>query len=188
MTAAELGFGLAYSASAILAFAAGLRSRAEGSREFWVWLLIALVLAVFAALRMTAGHEAIVGHLRDNARQDGWYDQRRVLQRWVLNLLVGAALVLILLLAVAIRHLRPAVLTAGVGVLLLGLFSAARGMSMHRLDDLLTRQIGPLNLAQIEETILLLFTAGAAATAAATAKGAATVSSRASGRSRTRNA
>ena len=171
MTTAELLFGLGYAAAAATAAAAARRPR-EGSREGWAWLLVALVLVLFTVLRVTAVHEIVVTQLRVMARSQHWYDQREAIQGALLEILVGTGLVVLLLFAVAVRYLRAAILTALAGVVLLGLLSLARAMSFHRFDDLTQREIGPLNLAQYEELILLLFVAGAALVTA-TKKGAA---------------
>ena len=172
MTTAELLFGLGYAASAAIAFAAAASRRREGSREAWAWLLVALVLVLFAVLRVTAVHEIVVTQLRVTARSQDWYDQREAIQGALLEILVATGLLVLLLFAIAVRYLRAAILTAVTGVVLLGLLSLARAMSFHRLDDITQREIGPLNLAQYEELILLLFVAGAALVTA-TKKGAA---------------
>lgn len=181
MTAAETGFGLAYAMTAILAAVAAARRRAAGSREAWAWLLVAVALVLFAALRLTAIHEDAIASVRELARQQGWYEQRKALQGSLLQVLLASAVLVMLLFTVAIRTLRPAILTAVTGVTLLGMLSAARAMSFHRLDYVLQRPLGPLNLAQFEELVLLLFTGGASLVAA-TKKGAATQGSRALGR------
>ncbi|WP_205481113.1 hypothetical protein [Sphingomonas arenae] len=172
MTTAETLFGCGYGAAALLALAAARRRRSDGSREAWAWLLVALALATFALLRFTAIHEDAVAAIRAVARQDGWYEQRKLLQGALLEFLVIAAGVVIVLFALGVHFLRPAILTASTGVALLAMLSLARAMSFHRLDYVLQRQIGPLNLAQYEELVLLLFTGGAALFAA-TKKGAA---------------
>lgn len=172
MTTAELLFGLGYAASAAVAFAAAARSRREGSREGWAWLLVGVTLVLFAVLRVTAVHEILVTQLRVIARSQLWYDQREAIQGALLETLVGTGLLVLLLFAVAVRYLRTAILTAVCGVVLLGLLSLARAMSFHRFDDITQREFGPLNLAQYEELTLLLFVAGAALVTA-TKKGAA---------------
>ena len=173
MTLAETGFGLAYALAALLSLAAALRCRRAGSREAWAWLTVAAALALFALLRMTAIHEGAVAWLRVLAHEQGWYDGRKALQGALLELLTGAALLVLALFAVGVRFLRPAILCASSCVLLLAMLSLARAMSFHRLDHLLQRPLGPLNFAQAEEAILLLFACGAAISAA-TKKGAAT--------------
>jgi hypothetical protein len=187
MTLAELTFGAGYTLSALLAFRAAARRRAQGSREVWAWLLVGLVLMLFAVLRVTAIHEIAVAHLREVARQDGWYEQRKALQGAVLEVLIVAALVVLLTFTAGVRYLRPAILTAASCVTLLGMLSLARAMSFHRLDYVLQREVGPLNLAQYEEAVLLLFT-GLAALAAATKKGAAAHGSRAPSKSQVERA
>ena len=172
MTVAETGFGLAYAAVALLSLAAALRCRRSGSREAWAWLAVAVVFLLLSVMRMTAIHEAFVQSVREVARQEGWYDERKALQGALLEILTGAALLVLLLFAIGVRYLRAAILCASSCVALLAMFSLARAMSFHRLDDILQRQVGPLNLAQYEELVLLLF-AGGAALVAATKKGAA---------------
>lgn len=172
MTTPELLFGTGYGVAACLCLAAAARRRRQGSREAWAWLGLSLVLVLFALLRVTALHEVAVAYLRAEARQEGWYEQRKLLQGAVLEILIGAALLTLLLFALALRYLRTAFMTALTAVALLGMLSVARAMSFHRLDYVLQREFGPLNLAQYEELVLLLFTAGAAL-AAATKKGAA---------------
>ena len=166
MTPAEILFGLGYATTALLALAAARRRHSQGSREAWAWLLVGLVLAGFAFLRLTAVHEDTVAYLRDLARQGGWYDQRKLLQGALLEVLVVAAAAVIALFALGVHFLRRAILTASTGVALLAMLSLARAMSFHRLDYVLQREVGPLNLAQYEELVLLLFTGGAALVAA----------------------
>lgn len=166
MTSAEILFGPGYAATALLAFAAARRCRSHGSREAWAWLLIGLVLGGFAILRLTAVHEDAVAYVRDLARQDGWYEQRKLLQGALLEILILAAGLVVVLFGLGLHFLRPAIMTASTAVALLGMLSLARAMSFHRLDYVLQRSVGPLNLAQYEELVLLLFTAGAALFAA----------------------
>lgn len=133
-----------YLLAATAAFIAGrreVRSRDIGS-HWWprIWFLAAGVLLVMALTRGTDLVELLPDLGRRRARSEGWYENRRALQKATIAAL-GAALVGAV--AIALRWLpanRRHYLPEAVVVLALVAFAGVRLVSLHQVDVLLYRR------------------------------------------------
>jgi hypothetical protein len=130
-----------------------------------VWGALALLLVLLAVNRVFDGLGAVTALLREESLQNGWYAARRPLQAAVLAFLM-------LLLAVAgwmaqkrwkagAAYALPGAGRASVGGGLLLAMSLMRGVSLHQVDTLLSRHLGPLTgSALVDVLALALLAAG----------------------------
>lgn len=151
-------------------FAASLAEARRGGRGRWpwVWALVALVVLVFGFGRELQIGDWVTQHGRDLAHSQGWYNERRPLQRLadVAVALAGLAAAAVLV-AFSWRNWRSH--TSAVFVLvLMAVFVAVRAISYHYTDRVLygERWHGAEVNSAIEVGLTLLLTATALVTLA----------------------
>lgn len=133
-----------YLLAAAAAFIAGrreVRSRDIGS--YWwprIWYLAAGILLVMALTRGTELVHLLPDLGRRRARAEGWYENRRDLQKAIIAALAAALLAAV---AIALRWVpakRRHYLPEAVLVLALVAFAGVRLVSLHQVDVLLYRR------------------------------------------------
>lgn len=130
-----------YFVLAALACSAGLadRRRVAAGADLWpmFWWLTALVLLAMGGSRLLEIDDLVADFGRAEARDAGWYDQRRGLQALVVASIAGVWGVATLLAIWRVperrrRYLPAAILTGG-----LLCYAAVRMVSLHHIDALL---------------------------------------------------
>ena len=101
------------------------------------WLVVALIMLALGINKQLdlQGLLAAVG--REIAIQDGWYNDRRVFQKWFIELGIAASLAVMAILIFVARKSGKPVLLAIVGLALIGGFVIARTASFHHMDAIL---------------------------------------------------
>jgi hypothetical protein len=159
---------LLVAAHAALALVCAYVARTRDAHDARLWRLAALALAALAVDRHFGLLDAVTAAARNAFVAAGWYDDRRLLQRWgVLAVgLAGAAVF-----AFVLRRLRPWSLAAAAalaGVLFLVCLDLARASSQHRVDAfLMARAAFGLRWQAVLEWLGLAAVAAGAATAVA---------------------
>jgi hypothetical protein len=158
---ATLGAALAALAAAGVARRAPFPA-ASRTRERAFWCLLALALALYALNKQLDLQTFVTATGRCMARAQGWYAERRGVQRdFVLALLAAAGLAGLLLLL----WLRGTLARSGpalAGLVLLGGFVAVRAASIHHMDVALRAEVFSIRLWRLWELgaiALVLFAA-----------------------------
>jgi uncharacterized membrane protein len=117
---------------------------AAGRREKLFWTGCAALLVLLGLNKQLDLQTAITEVGRSIARQEGWFEYRRLVQTvFVLVLGTGAAGALIIL-AIWLRSSGRAVRLAALGLVLLMAFILLRAASFHHMDAWVTRTIAGL--------------------------------------------
>jgi hypothetical protein len=141
--------------------------RADGRPGLWWGLAAVFVVLALARLGDLGDQLSALG--RDEARRDGWYAQRRGLQRPVTVAVTAAgAFAALALLAYGAARGRGArrALPVIAGVVALVSFVAVRAISLHEVDALLSRTVRGRSLGSLTEVVLIVWCVAAAAWAA----------------------
>ncbi|MBB2487058.1 hypothetical protein H5407_17650 [Mitsuaria sp. WAJ17] len=140
---ASLAFTLAYAG---LALACWLEQRRQPTGVHRLWLVLAVTMGLLALMTLWHLDVLLVQMLRQLAREQGWYLQRRPLQLTTLCLTLPA-------LAHLARHLRAGHPALAWGMALLLGVASARLVSHHLTDLWLAQRLGPLSLGRALELI-----------------------------------
>jgi hypothetical protein len=131
---------VAYLLGGALCALASVRLYAGGARRTSVafWLVLTLVMLTMGVSRMVDLGPLLTDHGRDIARDYGWYEDRRTLQRTAVEaVIIGGvvgALVAAAWLAFAAAPEHP---LAAMAIVYLATFVAVRAISLHQVDQLL---------------------------------------------------
>ena len=129
------------------------RGQATTARERLFWLLAALAMLALGINKQLDLQTALTAALRTMAKESGWFDQRREIQRiFVIAVTVGGAVVCAGL-AWLVRGLRLAVLAALVGLCLLAVFVAVRAASFHHIDVVMRTPVLGVKLHTVLELL-----------------------------------
>ncbi len=150
----------AYAGAFVLALTATVRT--SGTREGWFWALTAAGLLLLGLNKQLDLQTLLTATLRQLARQDGWYEQRRMVQLVFIAGLAGALLAALVFLRWLTRFSRPGVKLALSGLCLLAAFVMLRAASFHHVDILLGGTLGGLKLHALLELAGILLTAAGA--------------------------
>jgi len=149
-----------YALTFLLAVAATKRTAAE--RDGWFWALTALGMLLLGLNKQLDLQTQFTAMLREMARADGWYENRRSLQALfdlALGIGLAAALVFILWLT---RKSGLGVRLALMGLAFLSAFILLRAASFHHVDVVLSGTIAGIKLhALLELSGILLVATGA---------------------------
>jgi len=147
---------VAYAAAAVLCFIAASRfpvtaDAGETCRRRRMWLGIGMLMSFLCINKQLDLQSLFTDVGRVLAKGEGWYDQRRTVQRWFVIAVAAAGAMTFVILAWKIRHiLRESI------VLLLGLcsmitFIVIRAASFHHVDVLLGSELLGVRLNWILE-------------------------------------
>ena len=136
---------------------------AGSRRERLFWGLAGLAMLVLGINKQLDLQTMVTAWGRQLARADGWYAERRAVQKaFVLAMLAVAAAVAIGI-GWLVRGLRPAVFVVAAGLCLLGLFVLVRAASFHHIDVAMRLPMLGLKLhAVLELAGIAIVIAGAA--------------------------
>lgn len=128
-------------ASAMAARRGGAPSAQTRTREQMFWWFSAVVMGFLAMNKQLDLQSLLTSVARCVAVDQGWYEERRAVQRWfVLGVLSGGAAT-ILALGWLLRHTFARTGLALVGLGFVSLFVVIRAASIHRMDSLIEGQI-----------------------------------------------
>jgi hypothetical protein len=130
----------AYFVGAGLTFVAARGSAATTERSFWLGCAAILVLLGFNKQLDLQGYITTFG--RSLAHNEGWYEQRRLVQTAFVIALSLVSAISLASLAVWLRRSPAAVKVAALGIVLLFTFILWRAASFHHMDVWVTRNIG----------------------------------------------
>ena len=124
-------------AFALLAAVCGWLATGLGARDVRLWRLAAAALAALAIDQGFGVLEQLTAAARASAVEGGWYEGRRLFQRWLVLGIGGAGLVAF---GLWLRRRRPFSIDSAAalaGVLFLVCLALARASSQHRVDAFL---------------------------------------------------
>lgn len=126
-----------FAAGCCLAAGVVERRRTGPGRVAWTWWLLAIAVLILGLGRELELGSAITDRGRSWSRTQGWYPDRRPLQRWAdLAVLLAGTLALVVLAAILGRRARTQ-LPAFCVLVLLAMFVGVRAISYHDVDQLL---------------------------------------------------
>lgn len=131
--------------------------RAKSGGHPWIWLLLAVPMVILLLQHVTGAGAAVTDVFRQQAHQEGWYEERRTLQRQLTRLApaVGGGLLVVLL--VAIRKNWQRYLLPAVAFVYLVAYGAVQAVSLHAVDAVMrTRRFGVQTETWLELLGLLL--------------------------------
>lgn len=147
---------IAYGLAAVLCLAAAFRNRTTvdvaGARHWHgVWLGVALLMAFLCLNKQLDLQSLLTDVGRVLAKQEGWYGQRRIVQRWFVGSVAaaGAATLAFLAWKARVFFRERIVLLAGLAMLLS--FIIIRAASFHQVDVLIRSRIIGLRINWILE-------------------------------------
>ena len=144
---------LALTAAVMLAVAVIVARRGLVVRLVWIWRIAAAVFLAAALYRALGGEHVLTERLRLMAASEGWYDERQTSQ--ALLSAIGVVVVAVALwFGMRFPAPWPERLTALVVVGYLVL-SGLRLVSLHMVDSLLYRSLGPIHANWLLEVALL---------------------------------
>ncbi len=129
----------AYFAAALPAFRAARGSGDRRDRLFWIGCAALLLLLGLNKQLDLQGYITTAG--RTLARQEGWFEYRRLVQAGFIVLLCIAAAAVLAVLAAWLRRSAAAVKVAALGIVLLFTFILWRAASFHHMDVWVTRNV-----------------------------------------------
>ncbi|WP_228242925.1 hypothetical protein [Porphyrobacter sp. GA68] len=152
-------YGLAIAAAMVAA--RGARAH-ERTQDGLFWHFVALALGFLAANELLDLQTLLTALGKQAALNEGWYDQRRVVQMWfILALLIGA-----LLGGAAIvwltRRSQAAIRLAIGGLAFIAVFVLVRAASFHHTDEWLGRDLSLIDYGTAQEVTGIALVAFAA--------------------------
>ena len=129
----------AYFGAAFLAFRAARGNAGGRDRLFWMGCAVLLLLLGLNKQLDLQGYITTAG--RSLARQEGWFEYRRLVQAAFIVLLCVGAAALLAVLAAWLRRSVAAVKVAAFGIVLLFTFILWRAASFHHMDVWVTRDV-----------------------------------------------
>lgn len=152
----------AYAAAAVLAWRnVGAARRTAVPESFWIALT---VLMVVLGVNKQLDLQTWLSHVgRDMALEQGWYEQRRVVQAVFVAALAGGALATVLWARRQWHTLWHEYRAAFVGACVLLAFIVIRAASFHHIDMILRSDLGATALHRVLEVVGVLIVAAGSA-------------------------
>jgi hypothetical protein len=147
---------VAYGAAAALCFFAAFRhpisvDTAEARRGRRIWFSVALLM-VFLCINKQLDLQSLITDVgRALANREGWYAQRRIVQRWFVLAVAIAGTVTLAVLAWRLRAFFRERILLLVGLTLLLTFIVIRAASFHHVDVLIMSRVFGLRINWILE-------------------------------------
>jgi hypothetical protein len=143
---------LAYAVAAYLCLRVYLQSGQQSGRERLSWLFLSALMAFLCINKQLDLQSLFVQVLRDMARADGWYSERRLYQaRFVKGFALVGALVGAIVMIFAMRARNIWARVAALGTLLIIGFIVIRAASFHHVDVVLKSTLAGLRYNWILE-------------------------------------
>jgi hypothetical protein len=131
---------VAYALAAISALAAARRAQRASvpSTEYGgAWLLVAVLMALLSLNKQLDLQSLLTDVGRVMARRQGWYENRREIQQWLLVGIAGGSIVCSAIIAIRFHRFWRTHVLLGAGLVFLATFIAVRAISFHHFDVLL---------------------------------------------------
>lgn len=137
---------VAYALAAVLCFIAARRGlaaddSAPGRRRYRVWLGVAVLMLILCVNKQLDLQSLFTDIGRTLARQEGWYGQRRIVQRWFVLMVAAAGVGAFALLAWKSRSVLRERTLLLVGLSALIVFIVIRAASFHHVDVLINSRL-----------------------------------------------
>ena len=139
--AACLAYVMTAAISLMAAFAARARRQRAAAHH---WIFVGTIFVALAGWRLANGEVLVQAHSRFWAQAHGWYDERH---DWQAPITLAALLAVGAVLVAAVRWAgtRPSARALCVAIVMI-LFAALRVISLHAVDEVLYRAVGPFHL------------------------------------------
>jgi hypothetical protein len=136
----------AYAAAAVLCFIAAHRclvavDAGETRRRRRMWLGVGVLMAFLCINKQLDLQSLFTDVGRVLANQEGWYSQRRAVQRWFVIAMAAAGAMTFVILAWKIRHILRESIVLLLGLCSLITFIVIRAASFHHVDVLLGSEL-----------------------------------------------
>lgn len=147
---------VAYGVLAVAALAARRHER-SGPGDAWpmMWVLVVVFLVAGGLGRLFDVVGQVGDAARTAAREDGWYEARRWLQRVVVLLTGGVWASSVLFAALRTPERRRRHVPIAVAIVSLAAFVVIRAVSLHSIDSITNRGFGPIDVGIAIELVLL---------------------------------
>ncbi len=135
----------------------------EASRQRRVWIISAGLMSFLCVNKQLDFHSLLTEMGRSLAIKEGWYDQRRIVQRWFVLAIAAAGIILLAILAWIIRSVLRERALLLLGLISLFTFTIIRAASFHHVQTLLGSEIVGIRLSWFLELggiSLVAFSAG----------------------------
>lgn len=137
---------VAYALAAALCFAAARRGLAAddsvpGRRRYRVWLGVTVLMLILCINKQLDLQSLFTDIGRALARQEGWYGQRRIVQRWFVLMVAAGGIAAFAMLAWKSRSLLRERMLLLVGLSALIAFIVIRAASFHHVDVLINSRL-----------------------------------------------
>lgn len=130
----------AYALAALLALAAARAPQPRPERAFWIGA--AVFLALLAVNKQLDLQSFVTAVGRCVAQAQGWYDERRAVQREVIGALIAGTLLMGAVLAWALRRTLAQTWLAWLGLVAITAFVLTRAVGFHHMDELIKFRLG----------------------------------------------
>jgi hypothetical protein len=140
----------------------GVAERRHGSATdptFWpvFWFTTGALLLSMALARASNASEILTDIGRAQARSDGWYETRRVLQAWVIGIVTAVWALTVTFAVWRVPERRRRYLPTAIAVFTLVCFVGIRLISLHQVDALLhDHDLGGVTVGAVVEIALLV--------------------------------
>jgi hypothetical protein len=151
-----------YAIAGVTAVALGVAERRHGSAadpRLWpvFWFTTGALLLSMAVARASNASEFLTDIGRSQARSEGWYETRRVLQAWVIGIVTAAWGLTVVFAVWRVPERRRRYLPTAIAVFTLVCFIGIRMISLHQVDAVLhDHDLGGVTLGAVVEIALLL--------------------------------
>lgn len=160
MLALSTGDSVLVAAYCVLAVAALAARRHERSDPGDVWPMMWVLVVAFLVAGGLGRAFDVVGQVGDAARtaarEDGWYEARRWLQRAVVLVTVGVWASSVLVAALRTPERRRRYVPIAVAIVSLAAFVIVRAVSLHSIDSITNHELGPIDVGIVIELFLLV--------------------------------
>ena len=141
---------------------AGLRPAKSAFKERMFWLFLCIVLLALALNKQLDLQSFLTAAGRCAARMNGWYDQRHIVQKQFILVLVVVAVSMSLLVARSMRATRARTGLAVLGLGVVTCFVLVRALSFHGVDALIGLRVYGIEMNWVLELFgLILIALGA---------------------------
>ncbi len=123
--------------AAVWVIVCGKKNGVAAGRDVTVWTVIAICMTILAINKQLDLQSLCTDIGRALSKTQGWYEQRRVVQKWFVVVFGISGSVLFLLVALVFRRCMRHYLLLWTGSALLGIFLVIRAASFHHFDALI---------------------------------------------------
>ena len=138
-----------FAVASILCALLGLGPKGRPERRFW--LLLAVLMALLAVNKQLDLQSGLTAIGRCLSQRQGWYEGRRSVQALFVLALAAAAVLVLALIAIPLRHRLGRIWPAVLGAVFVAAFVMIRAVSFTHVDALLKLPVGAFRLNHLLE-------------------------------------